>query len=106
MYFRVGGSLVSCPIPSLSHWFNRLPDEALHWDVDLTGDQFGLPAVRVALAGTLYEQTRLRSVHELNTETLQRARVLAARAGLGAAVASIDTWLATKTAAAADCGNG
>lgn len=81
---RFGGRVqcVSAIVNGGSHWFNRveLPDEA--WDIDLTGDQFGLPPVQIAEAGTLYEGTRVRDFSELNEETLQRAALLARRAGL------------------------
>lgn len=65
-----------------SHWFNRFEILGEAWDVDLTGDQFGLPPVQVAKAGSLYEGTRVREFSELNEETLQRAALLAERAGI------------------------
>lgn len=77
-----GGDLVSCVMPTGSHWFNRISDgDELH-DVDLTGDQFGLNPVQVAVPDTLYGDTRVRSLEEVSPETFKRANLLANRANL------------------------
>ncbi len=90
----LGGDLVSAKVSGVSHWFNRLPGiDGLDLDVDLTGDQFGLSDVQVAAAGQLYPETRVRTFHELNYETLARARTLAARSGFPHVVAVIDRAL-------------
>lgn len=73
-----GGEFVSTRIDGQSHWFNRLGPV----DIDLTGDQFGRPAVQVADAGTLYPETRVRDTKDVNNETIERARRLNARAAL------------------------
>lgn len=81
---RLGGRVlcVSAIVGGGSHWFTRveLPDGT--WDIDLTGDQFGLPPVQIAAADSLYEGTRVREFSQLNEETLRRAALLAQRAGL------------------------
>lgn len=77
----VGGKLISTTIGGHSHWLNRLTFSSEEFDVDLTGDQFGLPAIQIADADALYPQTRVRDGAELNVETLERTRVLAERAG-------------------------
>ena len=77
-----GATMVSTRIADQSHWFNRIRVENRDYDVDLTGDQFGFDAVRIAQADSLYPGTRVRSEHELNAETLERARRLATTAGL------------------------
>jgi hypothetical protein len=77
----IGGNFVSAKVASVSHWFNRVARQAQFFDIDITGDQFGFPAVRIAPAGTLYEGTRVRDRTELNANTIQRARRLAARTG-------------------------
>lgn len=51
-------------------------------DVDLTGDQFGLEAVRFGEPGSLWANTRPRAPHELREETVRRAILLAEKAGL------------------------
>lgn len=73
---------VSATVEGGSHWFNRLTRAGESFDVDLTGDQFGRPAIQVARAGTLYSGTRERRTDELNEETRSRAALLAERAGL------------------------
>ena len=77
----LGGSLVSAKVSGYSHWFNRVLVSGEDVDLDLTGDQFGFEAIRVARAGALYPGTRVRPFLDLNLETLARARVLAARSG-------------------------
>lgn len=77
---RFGGGLVSAYLEGEPHWFNRLATDATVWDVDLTGDQFGFPAVQVAKSGDLYPRTTPRDVCELEPETIERAARLATRA--------------------------
>jgi len=76
-----GGSLVSTSIKGMSHWFNgiRVDDQPL--DVDITGDQFGYPAIQFKPREELYPYTRERPLDELNDEALRRATLLARRAG-------------------------
>jgi hypothetical protein len=74
----IGATMVSASVCGQSHWFTRVGDT----DVDITGDQFGLPAVQAAPAGALYPDTRVREWSHLNDETLARARLLAARSAL------------------------
>lgn len=73
-----GGDFVSARYKGQSHWFNRVDG----YDIDLTGDQYGLPTIRLALEGQLYEDTRLRSSDEMQEETRERARLLMQRAGI------------------------
>lgn len=82
LHFALGAEYASAQIDGLSHWFNRVHVGSSSLDVDLTGDQFGRPAIQQALSGTLYEGTRHRNPHELRAETLERAAKLADRAGL------------------------
>lgn len=77
-----GGQLVSAKVEVQSHWFNRIDLGEGVFDVDITGDQFGLPPVQVAKRGDLYDRSRVRKPEELNLDTRRRAAVLAARAGL------------------------
>lgn len=79
----LGGALVSAFVEGQSHWFNRMQVGDAIIDVDITGDQFGLDAVRIENAGSLYEGTRERAFTEIHEETLRRATRLAERAGLG-----------------------
>lgn len=81
----VGGQLVKTSVGGVSHWFNRLTDRGMTWDVDLTGDQFGLPAVQIAPEGHLYSDTKEADFSSLDRDTLRRAVVLADRAGLDVA---------------------
>lgn len=85
----LGGALVSTKIQGQSHWFNRITIGAEQYDFDLTGDQYGLPSVQCARAETLYRATKVRSQEEVNAETLQRARLLATRAGYQAIASSL-----------------
>jgi hypothetical protein len=80
VHTELGGGLVSAIVDGQSHWFNRLELDGREFDVDLTGDQFGGDAVRVARKGSLYPGTRERTIRELNEETLLRASTLARRA--------------------------
>ena len=77
----IGATMVSTRIADQSHWFNRIRVGDRDYDIDLTGDQYGLEAVRVADANALHAETRVRSEQDLNAETLDRARRLAANAG-------------------------
>jgi len=82
VFNKFGGSLVSTNIKNESHWFNRIQVGDTLFDVDITGDQFGLPTIQISKAGTLYEHTRIRERNELNEETIQRATKLARRANI------------------------
>jgi hypothetical protein len=84
-YEEFGGEFVSAIVNSSSHWFNRISSNGMLLDVDLTGDQFGFPAVRAAPAETLFPATRVRRFTEVCDETLTRAARLASRAGLSRA---------------------
>jgi hypothetical protein len=75
-----------------SHWMNRLDHAGDKIDVDLTGDQFGLDPVQIGPPDTLYPGLRLRTESELTVETLERARLLARRAGL----ADVDAALGSR----------
>lgn len=72
---RLGGDLVSAIVDGQSHWFNRINEI----DCDITADQFGMSAVRVAPAGDLYPGTLVRSGFDLDRGTLNRAHLLADR---------------------------
>jgi len=78
----LGGELVSADVRGTSHWFNRIVTKRGSFDLDLTGDQFGYPALQIAEAERLYRDARARSLSDVNAETVARARVLAQRAGL------------------------
>lgn len=75
----LGGELVSTRISGLSHWFNRLVNNAVWIDVDITGDQFYGPAVRIGDPGEVWNETRSRSRFEVNRDTLRRYALLSAR---------------------------
>jgi hypothetical protein len=96
-----GGDLVSATVQGESHWFNRLQVHGDAFDVDLTGDQFGFPKVRVAPRGSLHEGTKRRMPEELNVETLQRAVTLAERAQLTDIASSLRATLACRQSAPA-----
>ncbi len=74
--------LASARISGGSHWFNRVFLESGTYDMDLTGDQYGLAPVRVARKGGLYRGTAVRDVSQIDDETRLRAIRLANRAGL------------------------
>jgi len=77
-----GGNYVSTRVEGESHWFNRILFQSNWYDVDITGDQYGLPPVQVSEMGTLYPETRLRLPEEVASETLERADRLALKANL------------------------
>lgn len=79
---RLGGSLVSAKVNGISHWFNRIQLGDQFLDVDITGDQFGYPAIQIKSVEELYPYTRERSSDELNDETLRRAGLLEAAEAL------------------------
>jgi hypothetical protein len=76
---RFGGEFMSASVDGVSHWFNRFRCNGTWIDVDLTGDQFGGDKVRMGVPGSLWNETRPRSGAELNSETLSRSGLLAAR---------------------------
>ncbi len=77
----LGGQLVSAKVGGISHWYNRLVAREGAVEIDLTGDQFGFPAIQVSLS-ELYPQSRARESSDLLAETLTRARKFAENAGL------------------------
>lgn len=89
----IGGDLVSTIVEGQSHWFNRFAIGSASYDGDVTGDQFNLEPVRISAAGTLYPNVSLRSVGQLNDETLRRALRLAKRAGLTTAASKLAAHL-------------
>lgn len=94
----LGGEMVSTLVEGHSHWLNRLKSGGRDVDVDLTGDQFGRPALQVADAGEIYPDTRVRSRTELTDETLARALLLAQRAELAEAAQAIEEQLRKRSA--------
>lgn len=79
----LGAEILSTIVEGQSHWFNRLEVPDGYIEIDLTGDQFGLPPVQVSLVGrSLYPSHRSREPSEATAETRARARLLAQRAGL------------------------
>ena len=84
----LGGEFVSADVDEQSHWFNRIPVAGDLFDVDITGDQFGLPAIQVARCGRLYSRSRSRHPDEVDENTQMRAALLAKRAGVGDHVSS------------------
>ncbi len=78
----LGGELVSAKIEAQSHWFNRIRVADHLFDVDITGDQFGLPPIQLARVGKLYGGSRVRRPAEVNEDTRMRAALLARRAGV------------------------
>ena len=76
---RFGGNMVSAKVHGESHWFNRIYYSAsIDADVDLTGDQFGLPPFQIS-ARELYPDSRVRHSCEVNVETRLRTKMLASR---------------------------
>lgn len=63
-----GGRLISAIVEGRSHWFNRVDG----YDVDLTGDQFGFPAVQMVPEGQLYSEARIRFIDDVSNETAKR----------------------------------
>lgn len=80
VFSKLGGCLVSSLIENKSHWYNRIQIGGVWCDVDLTGDQFGLPAIQVARAHELYAGTRVRALIEVNEKTHQQSELLRRRA--------------------------
>ena len=78
----LGGEFVSANVGAHSHWFNRIPVGGDPFDADITGDQFGLPAIQLARAGRLYRGSRVRRPAEVDRNTRMRAELLARRAGV------------------------
>jgi hypothetical protein len=78
----LGGEMVSTLVQGHSHWINRVECDGRSIDIDLTGDQFGRAPIQIGHPDELYPGLRVRSPTELTAETLERARLLAERAGL------------------------
>ncbi len=93
---EIGAGLASTSVQGVRHWINRVSDGNLFWDVDLTGDQFGLPEIQFAEAGKLYPEVRDESMTALKPETLQRALKLAQRAGLRDVIPPLMAMLRSK----------
>jgi hypothetical protein len=83
VFDTIGGVFVSAIVENESHWFNRIQICGSAFDIDLTGDQFGRPAIQIGLEGSLYDGTRIRRPEELKEETIRRANALARKAGMG-----------------------
>lgn len=101
VHAELGGQLVSTVVEDQSHWFNRIEVGGGYFDVDLTGDQFGLAETRICPAGELFCSWRLRTLQQLNDETLRRARLLAERAGLAKAERELSAELLARAELAA-----
>lgn len=84
MFYEFAGVSCRARVRREQHWFSRIVDRGRLFDVDLTGDQYGLEAVRVALPDELYSGTVAMPRHEFGVPALCRARLLASRAGLEA----------------------
>jgi hypothetical protein len=78
----LGGKLVSVNVCGHSHWFNQISLGNATVEIDLTGDQFGRSPLQMGAPCTLYPDSRIRTFQDLRAETLLRAAILAARAGL------------------------
>jgi hypothetical protein len=89
----LGGRLVSATVNGESHWFNRLEVDGDVLDLDLTGDQFGKEPIQVAKAGDLYSGTKERFSSQLDSETLERAWLLANKAYLDEAARKLKAAL-------------
>jgi len=75
MYLKnqLGGLLVSCIEQGVSHWFNQIDG----WYVDLTGDQFGYPSIRIWYDdNTKY---KVRDTQDLMPEAEYRAKLFQAK---------------------------
>jgi hypothetical protein len=84
-------------------WFRAYVRGNKAFDVDLTGDQFGLPEVQVVEAGRLYVgRATVRGIEAIRPPLLRRAERLAMRAGLTYAAGRIAERLAALQPAAID----
>jgi hypothetical protein len=79
---KLGGELVSSMVDGQSHWFNRIKIGEHTVDIDLTGDQFGFEPIQLSVDKELYPRTRVRTLSEVNEETLRRSKRLEHTAGL------------------------
>jgi len=91
----LGGEFLSALVEDQSHWFNRVPLSGRPMDLDLTGDQFGLPAVQLTDVDQLYVGTRVRSPSDVDRDTLRRAIRLAEQAGMQDIRRRLERWSAT-----------
>lgn len=76
IYFAFNALIVSTKINGVSHWFNRLRINGSDYDFDLTGDQFGFEPFKIDLANSLYNDTRIRCIDEVDMHTFNRAFLL------------------------------
>lgn len=76
IYFLFNAQLVSTRIDKVSHWFNRIRINGSDYDCDLTGDQFGFEPFKIDLADSLYDDTRTRTIDEVDMGTFNRAFLL------------------------------
>lgn len=81
LHDKLGGEFVSARVDGVSHWFNRLIDEGVWVDVDITGDQFHGERVRIGRPGKLWPDTDARSQYDLDVSksTLDRYALLCYR---------------------------
>jgi hypothetical protein len=100
VHAALGGDIASTVYRGESHWFNRVVTERGVVDVDLTGDQFGFAPMRLAAAGSLFADTRVRRMADARNETIERAITLATRAELSDAVSALRAELARREAPA------
>jgi hypothetical protein len=71
---KLGGDIFSCNEQGISHWFNRIGD----WFVDLTGDQFGYPPIRIWYTKDL-SKYRIRRLEDLQPEAKFRTKLFKAK---------------------------
>ncbi len=96
-----GGDYVSATVRGTSHWFNRVGGPLGPLWIDLTGDQFGRDCVQLTLEPP-YDTTHVRAENELMPETLERARLLASRAGLADVVVAISAAISESASLRSD----
>lgn len=88
---QFGGELTSARVCDESHWFNRIVQGDTVFDVDVTGDQFGLPAIQCRPRDALYTPSQRRKLLDVTPETFARAIALARCCGLAGATSALLT---------------
>lgn len=89
----LGGETLATKIVGPGHWLNRIEVQGEMFDIDLTGDQFKLPAIQIAAVGEIYPDAVVTKAKDLDPETLARALEFAEAAGLDKAVVALEELL-------------
>jgi hypothetical protein len=77
-----GGSFASTAHDGQNHWFNLISTTCGEYQVDITGDRFGLPKYQIERHKDIYPNVCRVNVSDMDDDTRAKAQDLAKNSGL------------------------